>query len=55
MFVVGNVHEDEVFLPDPYIDVLAEYAEAAGVTLPTESAGPDWFDGVIDLPVEYEV
>jgi len=54
VFVVGTVCEDSsVFFPSPYRDLLEEYADVAGVQLPTESESVDWFDGYTDLPVEY--
>lgn len=54
VFVVGTIEKDNsVFFPMPYRDLLEEYADIAGVELPTDTDGVEWFDGYTDLPVEY--
>ncbi len=54
-FVVGSIAEDgSVFFPMPYRNLLQQYADIAGVELPTDNDSADWFDGHSDLPAEYE-
>ena len=55
VFIVASIAADGfVSFSDPYRHLLDQYLGLAGKKLPTE-AGPEWFDGITDLPVEYEV
>lgn len=55
VFIVASIYEDGfVSIPDPYRKLLMEYLSVAGESPPDENDDAEWFDGIADLPVEYD-